>query len=90
MEKLQSRRASTNLTQKELNYHKIQNLENIKSKICLKLKVFMLLLDERHIGKNKISLSLRVKLPQPSMFKSKILEKSAIDSLYSELIILKF
>ena len=63
--------------------------ESIKLKICIKLKVFILILDERHIGKNKISFSFRVRLPQPSVFKSKLLDKSAIDSLYSELIILK-
>ena len=66
----------------------LESIEIIKLKICLKLKVFMLLIDERFIQGNKISFSLRIKLPQPRVFKSDLLKEDAIDSLYSELIIL--
>ena len=65
-----------------------KSIEALKLKICLRLKVFALLIDERFMRGNTISFSLRMKLPHPRIFKSDLLKEDAIDSLYSELVIL--
>jgi hypothetical protein len=66
----------------------LKSLEIVRLKICIRLKVFMLLVDERFMRGKDVSFSFRMKLPQPRVFKSDFLKSNAIDSLYSELIVL--
>ncbi len=65
-----------------------QSLNFLKLKICLKLKVFMLLVDERFVEEINIPCSMKFRLPYPRVSKSESLSGKTIDSLYSELIVL--
>jgi hypothetical protein len=65
-----------------------KSINIIKLRICLKLKVFLLLIDERFVKGIDIPCSMPLKLPFPSVLKSASLNGESIDSLYSELIIL--
>ena len=66
----------------------LKSIENIKLKVCVRLKVFLMLVDERFMRGSKVAFSKKIKLSQPKVFKSDSLKKDEIDSLYSELIVL--
>lgn len=63
-------------------------INKVNMKICWHLKVCGLLIDERYLGENKMRYSVTIKRRYPSLFKSEVLEKDNIDTLYSELLIL--
>ena len=65
-----------------------KSINIIKLKIFFKLKVFLLLIDERFVKGMDIPCSIPLKLPFPRVLKSGSLNGENIDSLYSELIIL--
>jgi hypothetical protein len=60
----------------------------LNARICLRLKVFGLLVGERYFEGADIKRLLTIKLYQSKLFKSETLEKNEIDTLYSELVIL--
>ena len=71
----------------DLNSFK-QTLELLTIKLCLKLRVLIVIIDDRYVKNINIPLSKRIKLPQPRVFKSEVLKSEDIDSLYSELAVL--
>lgn len=56
-------------------------------KICLSLKIFGLIVEERYLKGNHFKYSVTVKSYRQAIYKSPSLEKSDIDTLYSELFI---
>jgi len=62
--------------------------KSIKLRICLKLKVLLLTIDERFVKRKNIPCSIQLKFPFPRVVKSASLNGESIDSLYSEWIIL--
>lgn len=56
--------------------------------ICLKLGVLGFIVDERYINNAPIKGSISMKLKNPSLFKSNLLDKNSVDSLYSEWLVL--
>jgi|TARA_Y100000310_G_scaffold222862_1_gene224661 hypothetical protein len=71
----------------DLSYFK-KIVESLTIKLCMKLKVLIVMIDERYLKGVSILFSARVKLPQPRIFKSESLKGEDIDSLYSELVVL--
>ena len=65
-----------------------KSINIIKLRICLKLKVLLLTIDERFVKRKNIPCSIQLKFPFPRVVKSASLNGVNIDSLYSELIIL--
>jgi len=66
----------------------LECIEKIRIVVCLRLKAVALLVDKRYLRKNKIPQSWEYPLPHPRMYKSKLLKKDDITTLYSELIFL--
>ena len=65
-----------------------KSINIIKLRICLKLKVLLLIIDERFVKGKNIPCSIQLKFPFPRVVKSASLNGESIDSLYSEWIIL--
>jgi hypothetical protein len=71
--------------------HYISNLElflkyigHIKARVCLRLRVCGLLISQWYLKNCKPSGLIRIRRPQPTLFKSDSVEKDDIDTLYSE------
>ena len=60
----------------------------IASIICLKIKTFAILVDERFLEGNSLLQSYKCSLSNPRMYKSNSLERQDLDLLYSELPVL--
>jgi len=71
----------------DLNCFK-ENVASLIIKLCIKLKVLIVMVDERYLNGVSMLFSTRMKLPQPRIFKSESLKGEDIDSLYSELVVL--
>jgi hypothetical protein len=66
----------------------LKYISKVNVKICLCLKVCGLLIDERYVRGHEIRHLIRIKRPQPTVFKSESLKKGEIGTLYSELLVL--
>jgi hypothetical protein len=66
----------------------LRRLNKVKSYFLKSLKYFFLAVDERLIGNATIPYSKSYRLKIPRMYKSDVLSREQIDSLYSELVVL--
>jgi len=66
----------------------LKYINRISMRICLRLNVFGLLVDERYVEGHKIRNLITIKLSQPNLFKAEFLTRDDINTLYSELLVL--
>jgi RimJ/RimL family protein N-acetyltransferase len=66
----------------------LRSLNKIKSYFLKSRKYFFLAVDERFIGNATIPYSKVYQLKVPKMYKSEVLSREQVDSLYSELVVL--
>lgn len=66
----------------------LKYINKVSAKICLRLNVSGLIIDERYIEDSRVKCAIAIRRRQPTLFKSKALEKKDIDTLYSELHVL--
>jgi len=69
--------------------HFAGGIERFAAKICLRLKVLGIMVDERYLGDYKLRKSIRYPHQRKAYFKpsSKTLNENQIDTLYSELVL---
>ncbi|HWN10314.1 MAG TPA: hypothetical protein VNO50_13790 [Pyrinomonadaceae bacterium] len=66
-----------------------ESVESLLARICFRLRVFGLMVDERYIGERDFSASLKYPHQRRAYFKSRsIVGSNSIDTLYSEVVIL--
>lgn len=67
-----------------------ESIENFIIKICIRFRVFGVMIDERYLGNYRLRKSFRHEIRQKAYFKSNsdTLDKNQIDTLYSESVIL--
>ena len=60
------------------------HIVRLSGRLCWRMKVAGLMLDERLLQGGKVSPSMYLKLPYPRVYKSDTLKKEEVDLLYSE------
>jgi len=66
----------------------LQHIGCIAFRICLRFRVLGLLIDDRLLKGHSHGMSISLKLQSPRLFRSEALDRTQVDSLYSELFLL--